>query len=42
MNSEPEGIPGQTLDKWKEIGPLNLEELARNGKINFDATKGIT
>ena len=35
---EPYKCQDSTKDKWKEVGPLFLEDLVKQRKLNFDAT----
>jgi len=36
LNTQPEKAWKESIDKWKELGPLNLEKIIHDKKIIFD------
>ena len=39
--SHPKSSSGKSQKKWKELGPLKLEDLVKEGKLHFDETVGV-
>ncbi len=38
---EPKNVPRRTLNKWKELGPLDLYKLIEDGMVEIDSTKTV-
>ena len=41
LDSEPQKVCEKAIEKWNELGPLNLEEIIAEGKIEYDESKDI-
>ena len=36
LSTPPQHVPEKVLDKWKELGPLNLDQLTKDNNVTVD------